>query len=199
MILNTTQGNSFDWVLGTQLSGFGASTAYDPLIGDFGGDATADLMVRNRQTGHVRIASNDGTASFTISSGNTSNLDGIGASADWKPLVGNFGGSAHADLMLRQSSTGGTVVILNTAQGFTWVYGTQLSGFGASTEYEPLIGNWCGDGTADLMVRRLDGHTRIACNDGTGSLTISSAETSNLNGIGASADWKPRVGNFGGP
>jgi hypothetical protein len=91
--LNYGEGG-FSWQHGTQLTGFGGSAQWQPLIGDFGGSVDEELMVRNRDTGDVAIAYNDGTGKLTWNGSWVTDLSGLGASQDWLPLVGRFEGGS---------------------------------------------------------------------------------------------------------
>ena len=137
---------------GAQLAGFAQGVAWTPLIGDFDNSSRDDLMLLNRDTGHVAIALNNGTGGFLGNSGWASELTGIGASQDWQPYVGNFASDARDDLMVRNRNTGQVVVLANQTSGWSCIDTTQFSpgtteypiSFGVGQVWTPLIGDFDG-------------------------------------------------------
>ena len=138
-------------------NGSGGFTAVAPVVasngsesvavGDFNGDGIQDLATANRNSASVSILLGNGSGGFTQAAGSPI---GVG-STPLEVAVGYFKGDAIADLAV--TSLSGTVYVLqgNGSGGFTPFPGSPIS-VGGSQPYGVAVGDFDGDGIADLAV-----------------------------------------------
>jgi len=149
MFLYPFDGNSYEnGLAGRKVgSGFAGYTHY--LVGNWLGDGTDDLIVRT-DSGDMLL--------FNFSN-NAFSREGIKVANGLHSLdymVGNWTGTGTDDLIVRVGS--GDLLLFPFQHGTFYVPGAGQkvgTGFGGYTHF--LVGNWTGDGTADLVVRTRTG------------------------------------------
>jgi hypothetical protein len=130
-----------------------------PVSGDFTGDGRADVAAYMEDTGSWYVAASAGSGL----SGYRGWLGGSVAST--ARLSGDFDGDGRTDALLYYGDTGNALVALATGAGFTdytlWL-GGEAAGFYAS----PLVGDFDGDGRADLALPLPGGEWTVAISTG---------------------------------
>jgi YVTN family beta-propeller protein len=139
------------------------SSPFAVAIGDFNGDGIADLAVANSGSNAVSILLGDGRGGFTNASGSPVGVDrNPGAVA-----IGDFNRDGIADLAVTNYVSGTVSILLGNGDGtFAPAFGSPVTlGTGP---YAVAIGDFNGDGKADLAVVKIVGDVSILLGDGSG-------------------------------
>lgn len=151
------------------------------LTGDFNGDGRTDLLCHAVSDGYKWIALADANGRFNGTSWE-SGMHWCYTSAG-QVLTGDFNGDGRSDLLCHQVGTGHYWVSIADTQGHfsgtSWegelaVGSVAVGGlsFCADSNAELVIGDFDGDGAADLMCHYINnGHIRIAYSNGPGTFT----------------------------
>jgi hypothetical protein len=135
-----------------------------PLTGDFNGDGKDDIVTFTRGTADgAWVALSDGTK-FGASS---AWINGF-ALNDQVPLVGDFNGDGKDDIATFTRGTTGNVYVA-LSDGTKFLPATLWRDSFAMTGQAPLIGDFNGDGKADIVAfaRGSSGDVSVALSDGT--------------------------------
>ncbi|HUD87639.1 MAG TPA: FG-GAP-like repeat-containing protein [Xanthobacteraceae bacterium] len=164
-------------ILNPSNSGLGA--VYPPwaIVGqrDFNGDGYADILWRNTSTGDVAIWEMNGTAILNPSS------SGLGSVATAWSIVGtgDFNGDGYADILWRNTSTGDLSI---WEMNGTTIINPSSTGLGNV----PLnwtvvgVGDFNGDGKADILWRDTAGDLSIWLMNGTTILNPNTSAVGNM-------------------
>jgi RHS repeat-associated protein len=157
-----------------QQTGNGGSGVYGgtPMVGDFNGDGLTDVMMYSSSWQSIPVCLSTGTgwscsnlpatyAGFGTQGGPGNS--GRGIYSGGTPLVGDFNGDGLTDVLQYNSGWGSIPVCLSTGTGWSCSnlmatytgFGTQggpgNSGYGIYSGGTPLVGDFNGDGKADLF------------------------------------------------
>jgi hypothetical protein len=158
-------------ILNPSTTGLGTVPAPWAIFGqrDFNGDGNADILWRNTSTGDIAIWEMNGT---TILNPNAS---GVGnAPTAWSIVgTGDFNGDGYADILWRNTTTGDLAI---WEMNGTTVLNANASGVGnVALNWTVVgVGDFNGDGKADILWRNTNGNVAIWEMNGT---TISSSTT----------------------
>jgi len=180
--------NAVEW-----LTGFGNSSEWLPLSGDFNGDAKSDVAAYSFTTGELKVAlSNDsgfsasGTwltipspsyqrqecRSYEVCSGflwfeeceDVQECYNIPV-YPWQPFTGNFNADKYTDFGIYNKETGEIKVALGTGSGFGPLT-VWLAASSANAGYVTLGGDFNGDSLGDLcLFKKSTGEFKIAFSD----------------------------------
>ena len=141
-----------DW-----LTNFGTTRDWQPIGGDFNGDAKTDIGIYNSSTGELKIATSTGTG---FSSGGTW-LSVSFVSSAWQLFTANFNADKYTDIALYNRDAGEVRVALGTGSGFgsfnTWLSNT------SDTGYIAMSGDFNADSLSDLcLFKKTTGEFKVA-------------------------------------
>ncbi len=177
-----TSGNLALWemnggtILNANTAGFGAVPAPWAIVGqrDFNADGKADILWRNTTTGDIAIWEMNGT---TILNANTAGLGNVPTA--WSIVgTGDFNGDGMADILWRNTTTGDLAI---WEMNGTTILNANTAGVGN----EPLnwtvvgVGDFNGDGKADILWRNNNGNVAIWLMNGTTVLNATTATFGN--------------------
>jgi hypothetical protein len=162
------------------LSPIGGITGYTPYLGDFNGDGNMDIMwdlpdSSGRSSGTRQLWLSTGNGGFVINS-NPGGLNG--QMSGYVPTIADFNGDGIADILWTQVDTNGLsngAVVLWLGQGngnFTVIPNVGGQN-GVLLSYVPYVGDFNGDGKADVLWdsrnpgdSRSSGHRTLWLSDG---------------------------------
>lgn len=197
------------WVVANNaITNFGAwasAPGAQAIVGDFNGDGLSDVLltgVAGWSTIPVAFSNGDGT--FTVTNSGVPNFPQWASSPGVKILAGDFNGDGKTDLALTgvsgwttlpvaTSNGNGTFTVTNNAVG-------SFAGWAASAGAKALVGDFNGDGKADIALTGVSGWTTlpVAFSTGAGTFNVTNNPIANFAAWAAVAGAKPLVGDFNG-
>ena len=131
---------ALDWLIN-----FGITKDWQPVGGDFNGDAKTDIGIYNNTSGQLQIALSSGASFSSSGIWLTANF----ASYSWQPWTGNFNADKYTDFALYNRDTGEVRIALGNGSGFG-VFNSWITNFG--TNYIAMGGDFNGDSLTDLCL-----------------------------------------------
>ncbi len=130
------------------------------------GDAKDELLTYDASNGNWYVCTfNTSTNTFDNCSTWLTWGGGVGT---FQPLAGDWNGDGKSDICLRNPSTGNHYVRLSSGTGFYQGTNDNWIGWGAGSEFIPIVGDWNGDGKDDLMLWKTStGEWFVRTSDGT--------------------------------
>ena len=212
VLWQSSNGTLMDWTMNgaaissTALNSNGSPLLADPSssvvgISDFNGDNEADILWRNNANGTL-VDWSMGGGTLVNASGVTMNGSAVLVDSSWSALgVGDFNGDGLSDVLWRHSTDGslaewqmnGSTVTSSAAPMFNGVAVTPDSSWSVGG-----IGDFDGDGNADILWRRTDGTLSEWTMNGA---TISASQAPTMNGAAVTPDasWSiAGIGDFDG-
>jgi serralysin len=166
-------------------------------ISDFNGDNEADILWRNNANGSL-VDWSMGGGTLTNASGVTMNGASVLVDASWSALgVGDFNGDGMSDVLWRHATDGslaewtmnGATITSSAAPTFNGTAVTPDASWSVGG-----IGDFDGDGNADILWRKTDGTLSEWTMNGT---KISASQAPTMNGAAVTPDASWSIGGTG--
>lgn len=179
------------------LPSVGNGNDWKPSIGDFNGDGKTDLLWNKASAGVSQIWIMDGGTIFA-----TAPIPTVptGAGNNWRFALADFNGDLKTDLLWRNFSTGANGIWLMNNANVTTFASLPTLPVSTSTDWELNLGDFNGDGKADLFWRDyVSGQNGIWLMDGTRVATFASQPSlPTLFSSGNTSDWFSNVADLNG-
>ena len=164
-------------ILNPSTAGLGAVPAPWAVVDqrDFNGDGETDILWRNTTTGDIAIWEMSGT---TILNANTAGLGNVPMA--WSIVgTGDFNGDGYADILWRNTTTGDLAI---WEMNGTTILNANTAGVGnVPTNWTVVgVGDFNGDGKADILWRNNNGNVAIWEMNGTTILNANTATFGNM-------------------
>ena len=182
-----------------------ATTNAKRLIGDFNGDGRIDVALTGASGwSTLPVAFSNGDGTFNISNQPIVNFAIWAATANAKPLVGDFNADGLTDLALTGVSGWSTLpVAFSNGNGTFNVTNQPINNFAnwaATTNAKPLIGDFNDDGRTDVALTgpSVWNTLPVAFSNGDGTFNVTNQPINNFASWAATANATPLVGDFNG-
>jgi hypothetical protein len=175
-----------------------------PLVGDFNGDGRTDVALTGPSGwASLPVAFSNGNGSFNVTNLGIANFGSWAATANAKPLVGDFNGDGKADIALTGPSGWGSVpVAFSIGNGSFNVINPGVGGFAgwaATANAKPLVGDFNGDGKADIALTGPSGWASLPVAFSTGAgFTVTNLAIASFAAWAATPNANALVGDFNG-
>lgn len=183
------------------LNSWAVGDVWVPFVGDFNGDGLDDIAVWNSQSGDWQVALSNGIQFIpSAGSGNFHWITGFAQGQGFVPKIGDFNGDGKDDIVAWNSQTGNWQVALSNGTQFMLSPGRGdgfwLTNWAIGTSWQPLVGDFDGDGRCDIMVvNNTGGDWQFALSNGS---YFSIPNQTVLRPWAATSDMQPFAADFNG-
>ena len=186
-------------------AGWAATENAKSLIGDFDGDAKADIALTGPSGwGSVPVAFSNGNGTFRITNRGVVNLASWAATAGVQVLTGDFNGDGKTDIALTGPSAWTTIPVAFSNGDGTFIvtnYGVPYApGWAATANVKVVAADINADGKTDIALTGGAGWTSlpVAFSNGDGTFNVTNLPIANFGTWAAAADVKVVPGDFNG-
>lgn len=189
----------------TNFAVWAATPNAKPLVGDFNGDGKADIALTGPSGwATLPVAFSNGNGTFNVTNQPIASFAGWAATGNAKPLVGDFNGDGKADIALTGPSGWATLPVAfsngNGSFSVTNLPITNFAGWASGANVQPVVGDFNGDGLADIALTGGSAWATlpVAFSNGSGSFSVTNQPIVDFAGWATAAGAKPFVGDFNG-
>jgi len=182
--------------------GFASTTGAKPVSGDFNGDGLSDVAVTGPAGwASIPVAFSTGSGSFNVTNTGVADFPGFAATANAKPLPGDFNGDGRDDIALTGPTGWASIpVAFSNGDGSFSVTNTGVAsfpGFAATANAKPVVGDFDGDGRDDIALTGPSGWASIpvAFSNGNGTFNVTNNGVASFPGFAATAGAVPLAGH----
>ena len=158
----------------TSVKSSGNYSGYEAQVGDFNGDGLSDLVWSKAYNGGIRAYVSLGAGSGGFGASTYTSVKTSGNYTGYKAYAVDLNGDGLSDMIWAKGRNGGLRAYAVLAEGddsFTSVQESNPLRSGNREDYEPVVGDFNGDGLADLAWAEKSNSSRdvyISLGDGTG-------------------------------
>jgi hypothetical protein len=189
----------------TNFAGWAATANAKAIVGDFNGDGLADVaLIGAAGWATMPVAFSNGDGTFNVTNLPITNFAAWATSANVQILVGDFNGDGKADVFLTGVSGWATMPVAfsngNGSFNVTNLPITNFAAWAATANAKALVGDFNGDGKADVALTGPSGWATlpVAFSNGNGTFNVTNQPIINFAGWAATANAKPLIGDFNG-
>jgi hypothetical protein len=189
----------------TNFATWAATPNVQAIVGDFNGDGLADVaLVGGAGWATVPVAFSNGDGTFNVTNLPIANFAVWAATPNVKVLVGDFNGDGKADIALTGGAGWATLpVAFSNGDGTFNVTNLPITNFATwatSANVKVLVGDFNGDGKADIALTGVSGWATlpVAFSNGNGTFNVTNQPIANFAGWAATANAHALVGDFNG-
>lgn len=172
----------------------GGLGAFQPLVGDWNGDARSDICLLALSTGHWWVRLSNGSDFYQPSP--TDNWCPYWYGTGYQPLAGDWNGDRKCDIALLDPGAGNWWVRLSNGSGFTQPSPDNWCSYWYGAGYLPFVGDFDDDLDTDIALRdATQGNHWVRLSSGTSFYQPTPDNW--CGGWGASSSFQLLVGRFG--
>jgi hypothetical protein len=180
---------------------YASATSAKVFVGDFNGDGRADLALLGVGS-NIWVASSNGDGTFRITNEVYSDFAPLAAETGVKVLVGDFNGDGRDDIALTGGKLKSIPIAFSDGDGKFDVKNVEnkdveyIAKYASETSAKVLVGDFNGDGRADLALLGLGSNIWVAFSKGDGNFRFTNEVYAAFARLAALPGVRVLVGDF---